>query len=32
MPDISVVKKPFHFSKVFFYNHLYQPSVFRNSK
>ena len=30
MPDIVVVKKTICFSSVFFYNHLYQPSVFRN--
>ena len=27
---IAVVKKTFRYSNVFFYNHLYQPSVFRN--
>ena len=27
---IAVVKKTFCFSNVFFYNHLYQPSVFQN--
>ncbi len=29
-PYIAVVKKTFRYSDVFFYNHLYHPSVFRN--
>ena len=28
--SIAVVKKTFRYSSVFFYNHLYQPSVFQN--
>jgi len=28
--DIAVVKKTFRYLNVFFYNHLYQPFVFRN--
>jgi len=27
--NIAVVKKTFHYWKVFFYNHSYHPSVFR---
>jgi len=27
---IAVVKNTFRYSNVFFYNHLYQPSVFKN--
>ena len=27
---IAVVKKTFRYSNVFFYNHLYQPSVIKN--
>jgi len=28
--DLVVVKKTFRYANVFFYNHLYQPSVLRN--